>query len=154
MSDDVIIRPCTVAEIEQSASFPALIAAYAQESSIPELGEVSADMDTYRDFEARGAMYAIGAFAPELVGVATVLIYGLPHYAGRRIASMESLFVLPSARRNGTGMRLLQAAKDLARDFGAPGLLVSAPVGSRLDKVLQRTADCRETNHIFLMGLK
>ncbi len=151
---NITIRACSVEEIEQAGALEILLEAYAQESSIPELGEASADMDTYRDFEARGAMHTIGAFAPELVGVATVLIYGLPHYAGRRIASMESLFVLPSARRNGTGMRLLQAAKDLARDFGAPGLLVSAPVGSRLDKVLQRTADCRETNHIFLMGLK
>lgn len=151
---NITIRACSVEEIEQAGALPMLLEAYARESSIPELGEVSADMDTYRDFEARGAMHTIGAFAPELVGVATVLVYGLPHYAGRRIAAMESLFVLPEARRNGTGTRLLQAAKDLARELGAPALLVSAPVGGRLDKVLQRTASCRETNHIFLVDLK
>lgn len=154
MPNQIIIRPCTVDEIERSESLPELLDAYAQESRIPELGEVCPDMATYRDIEARGAMRAIGAFSPDLVGLATLLIYGLPHYGGRRIASMESLFVLPSARKNGTGLRLLAAAKKLAHDLGASALLVSAPVGGRLDKVLRNSAGCRETNHVFLMGLE
>ena len=149
----VVIRPCTVDEIERSESLPELLAAYAQESSIPELGEAFPDMTTYREIEARGMMMAIGAFSPDLVGLATILIYGLPHYGGRRIASMESLFVMPSARRNGTGMRLLEATEQLARDIGAAGLLVSAPVGGRLDRVLARKTRCRKTNHIFFVGL-
>lgn len=148
----IIIRPCTVAEIEQSATLTGLLAAYEHESRIPELGSVGANMAAYRDMEARGAMHAVGAFAPELVGLATLLVYGLPHYAGRMVAAMESFFVMPSARRGGTGIKLLRAAEQRATELGATALLVSAPVGSRLEKVLPRTG-FRETNRIFLRVL-
>lgn len=147
-----IIRACTVAEIEQSATLEDLLSAYEQESHIPELGSVGANMAAYRDMEARGAMHAVGAFSPELVGLATLLIYGLPHYAGRMVAAMESFFVMPSARRGGIGIKLLRAAEQRASELGATALLVSAPVGGRLEKVLPRTG-FRETNRIFLRVL-
>lgn len=130
-----------------------MLASYGKESQIPELGAVGANMDAYRDMEARGAMHAVGAFSPELVGLATLLIYGLPHYSGRMVAAMESFFVMPSARRGGTGIKLLRAAEQRAAELGATALLVSAPVGSRLEKVLPRTG-FRETNRIFLRVLK
>lgn len=148
----VVIRSCTVAEIEQSGALPELLAAYGEESSIPEFGEVSARMDIYHGMEASGALHVIGAFSPELVGVATLLIYGLPHYAGRRVAAMESFFVAPSARRSGSGIKLLRAAEQRARDLGATVFMVSAPVGGRLAKVLPRTG-YRETNRVFVRRL-
>lgn len=152
MGENIVIRPCTLEEIEQSATLPELLAEYGEESSIPEFGEISARMDIYRGMEASGALHAIGAFSPELVGVATLLIYGLPHYAGRPVAAMESFFVSPAARRFGTGIKLLRAAEQRAQDLGATVLMVSAPVGGRLAQVLPRTG-YRETNRVFVRGL-
>jgi GNAT superfamily N-acetyltransferase len=148
------IRACTLEEIEQSELLPELLAAYGQESSIPELGPSSPCMATYRAMAASGVLHVIGAFAPGLVGVVTVLIYGLPHYDGRRTATLESFYVLPSARHGGTGLRLLHAAEALAAEQGAQALMVSAPAGGRLASVMERTAGYRETNRVFTRGLE
>jgi GNAT superfamily N-acetyltransferase len=148
----VIIRPCTIAEVEQSGALAELLAAYGQESSVPELGEVNASFEQYRQMEASGALHIIGAFGPELVGVASLLVYGLPHYAGRRVCAMESFFVAPAARRGGAGLKLLRAAEAKARELGAAALMVSAPVGGRLASVLPRSG-YRPTSQVFVRGL-
>ena len=150
--ENIVIRPCTLEEIEQSATLPELLAEYGRESSIPELGKSSPCMTTYRQMAASGVLHVIGAFSPELVGIAAVLIFGIPHYAGRRIASMESIFVTSSARRGGTGLKLLHAAEQCAREQGAMALMVSAPVGGRLATVMSRSG-YRETNRVFTRGL-
>lgn len=152
MINKTVFRPCTVGEVEQAGALQELLAAYGDESSIAEFGTVSACFDTYRAMEAAGALHIIGAFAPDLVGLASLLVYGLPHYAGRRICTMESFFVAPAARRGGTGLKLLRAAEDRALELGATALMVSAPVGGRLARVLPRTG-YRETNRVFLRGL-
>lgn len=152
MSIETIIRACTIAEVEQAGALPELLAAYGDESRIPEFGEVSACFETYRVMEASGALHILGAFAPDLVGLASLLVYGLPHYAGRRVCAMESFFVAPTARRGGTGLNLLRAAEARARELGAAALMVSAPVDGRLASVLPRSG-YRETNRVFLKGL-
>lgn len=148
----VIIRPCTVAEVEQAGALQELLAAYGAESSVAEAGPVEANFDMYRQMEASGALHIVGAFGPELVGLASLLVYGLPHYAGRRVCAMESFFVAPGARRGGTGLKLLRAAEAQARELGAAALMVSAPVGGRLASVLPRTG-YRETSRVFVRGL-
>ncbi len=45
-------------------------------------------------------------------------------------------------------MKLLRAAEDLARRLGSPGLLVSAPYGGDLFKVLPRVGYV-ESNRVF-----
>lgn len=152
MGIEMIIRACTVAEVERAGALPELLAAYGDESRIPEFGEVDACFATYRTMEASGALHILGVFGPDLVGLASLLVYGLPHYAGRRICAMESFFVEPAARRHGTGIKLLRAAEARALELGASALMVSAPVGSRLAMVLPRSG-YRETNQVFLKGL-
>lgn len=148
----IIIRPCTLAEIEQSATLPELLAEYGRESAIPELGPSSPCLTTYRQLAASGVLHVIGAFSPDLVGIAAVLVFGLPHYAGRRVASLESIFVTPTYRNGGTGLKLLRAAEDCAREQGAMALMVSAPVGGRLETVISRS-NYRSTNRVFTRGL-
>lgn len=148
----ITIRPCTVAEVEASGALLELLESYGFESNIQELGSVDACFITYRQMEASGALHVLGVFAPHLVGLASLVVYGLPHYAGRRICAMESFFVAPHARRGGTGIKLLRAAEARALELGATALMVSAPVGGRLASVLPRTG-YRETNRVFLRAL-
>lgn len=148
----VIIRPCTIAEVEQSGALAELLEAYGVESRVAEFGEVVANFDQYRQMEAAGALHIVGAFGPELVGLASLLVYGLPHYGGRRVCAMESFFVAPSARRGGTGLKLLRAAEARARELGATALMVSAPVNGRLAQVLPRSG-YRPTSQVFVRGL-
>ena len=116
------------------------------------LGKVGASMEMYRQMEASGALQILGAFAPGLVGLASILVYGLPHYNGRRVCAMESLYVFPSARKGGAGIKLLRAAEDLAASLGASALMVSSPIGGRLGRVLP-LAGYRETSRVFIRGL-
>lgn len=149
---EITIRLCTVAELEQSSAFSALLEQYAAECCIPELGKPHARLDIYRAMEA-GGMQVIGAFSDgELIGVATVISYGLPHYDARRIAVTESLFVRPDARAGGTGTKLLHFCEDYAREIGAIAFMVSAPAGERLSWVLPKCG-YRETNQVFLKAL-
>ena len=134
-----IIRTCTVAEIEQSATLEDLLSAYEQRVAFRSSVLSVANMAAYRDMEARGAMHAVGAFSPELVGLATLLIYGLPHYAGRMVAAMESFSSCPPLAEAALASKLLRAAEQRASELGATALLVSAPVGGRLERCCLRT---------------
>ena len=148
----VVIRNCAVSEVAQAGALSELLAAYGEESSIPEFGQVDACFATYQAMEASGALHIVGAFDPELIGLASLLVYGLPHYAGRRMCAMESFFVAPHARKSGAGIKLLRAAEARAAELGASALMISAPLGGRLAEVLPRSG-YRETNRVFLRVL-
>lgn len=147
------IRDSTVSEVEHSATLPALLAAYGVESHLPELGDPEPCFATYRAMEAVGALHVIGAFAPDLIGVAIVLVYGLPHYAGRKLGTLESFFVLPEFRGFGTGKKLREAAESKATELGATGFIISAPLGGRLDAVMLHDPDYRPSNRAFVRRL-
>lgn len=149
----MVVRRCTVAEVEQAGAIHDLLAQYGLESRSPEFGEVEPNFELYRAMEANGALHIVGAFDPDLVGLAALIVYGLPHYGGRAVCAMESFFVSPDARSSGAGLKLLRAAEEQARILGASALMVSAPVGSRLEQVLPRTG-YRSMSHIFVRGLQ
>ena len=69
--------------------------------------------------------------------VGVVKIYD-PH-ANACFAYCDSIFCLPSYRRQGGGKMLIDEAKRLAKILDADGLIMSAPYGSRLAKVYERT---------------
>lgn len=148
----ITIRPCTVSDIEHAPNSAALLAEYGAESSIAGLGQQCAQFDTYYKLEAAGILHLVGAFrADQLVGFVIVMAAVLPHY-GKKVATTESFFVAKNARKGGAGLRLLRAAEQKARDLGAVGFLVSAPVGGQLEQVLPR-AGYENTNRVFFRGL-
>lgn len=150
---DTVIRLCTVADIEQSFEIADLLAAYARESAIPELGQGNAQFATYYALEKSGMLRVLGAYKGEkLVGFVAVLVSELPHY-GCLVATTESFFVSPTARKAGVGLALLQKAEALAASVGAKGMLVSAPTGGRLERVMSRSSAYRQTNSVFFRGL-
>jgi GNAT superfamily N-acetyltransferase len=152
MRSPVVIRPCTVSDLEASPCFEALLAEYGAESGIPEFGPPVAQMATYKHLEAAGVLQVIAAVQDgELVGFVTVLRSVLPHF-GRQVAITESLFVTSEARSTGAGLALLRAAEDLAREQGGEALLVSAPTGGRLERVLPGVG-YRETARMFFREL-
>lgn len=131
----VIIKKCTVAEIESASNFPALINEYA-EYAIKGMPHPSIKMEMYRVLEAAGMQHVYGAFWEEkLVGFVSVLLSVIPHY-GIVGAFSESLFVAQQYRKTGAGLKLIQMAESISREFESPGLLISAPTGGVLAKVL------------------
>lgn len=132
------IRRTTVAHVATLPEFWPLIQDYANESQNPVLGkQVTANVEHYSALEGLGVLHALGAWrAGKLVGVATVLTSRVPHH-DKTLCIMESLFVHPSCRAGGLGIRLIQAAEELAAELG-DALFVTAPPGGALMRVIRR----------------
>jgi GNAT superfamily N-acetyltransferase len=150
---EIRVRRCTVAELEAAPNLAELLAEYAAESSLPELGPACAQVETYRVMEASGFFHPIGAFDGErLVGFILPIVITLPHY-GVLAATVESFFVPKAERSKGVGLRLLKHAEDLATGLGAKALIVSAPAFGALSSMLARKKSYRLSNEAFVRAL-
>lgn len=150
----VIIKKCTIAELEAAANIQDILAEYADESSpsIKGLPRPLAKVDTYKHLETMDAIHTIGAFFDDLlVGYIIIVAPVMPHYSVR-IAVSESFFVLKEYRKTGAGLKLLHAAEDWAAQEGACGILVSSPTGGDLAEVLPKIGYA-ETNRVFFRSL-
>src|SRR5574343_114273 len=136
MTDAIIIRPCTVAEIERAPNIGALLEEYAGEVATEGLGKSVPQWWLYHRMESTGLLHVLGACSGDtLVGFITLIVMQRPHYEGL-VASYESFFVAAEFRRTGAGTRLLRTAEALAQSLGALGLFVNAGVCSRLERML------------------
>ena len=151
--ESLSIRPCTVEQFAAANNLEELFAEYANESAIAGMGQCNVQMDIYRQMEAAGMLHPIAAYqGDEMVGFIALLISPVPHY-GQLVGTTESFFVAKKARAGGTGIKLLRAAEDKARELGAAGVFVSAPVGSRLAAVMPHVG-YRQTNEVFFRGFE
>lgn len=150
----VEVRSCTTAELEAAPNLAELVAEYAHESSIAELGPCSPQIATYRALEAAGFLHPIGAFVDgALQGFILPVVIVLPHY-GALAGTVESFFVTHAARKKGLGDRLRKGAQRLASALGAKALLMSAPVGGALDRALDANKLYRHSNNVYVMALQ
>lgn len=146
------IRPCKFSEVAESENFADLCDEYALESSINGLPAPIPHCDTYRMLEHSGCMHIFSAHDDDaLIGFIALLVSFNPHYSAH-IGVVESFFVAGDQRKSGAGLALLRAAELCAIENGAAGMLVSAPVGGRLEYVLSRQP-YRQTNSVFFRGL-
>lgn len=128
----VEIRPCTVDEILNT---PELVAEYST-YAMPGMPAPNVQWDQYRMMEKAGVIHVIGAFVGgQMVGFVSVLSHVSLHY-GHKIALTESLFVASAHRKGGAGIKLIRAVVEYAATLRAVGLLVVAPFGGELSKVL------------------
>jgi GNAT superfamily N-acetyltransferase len=136
MSTRTLIRRVSHSEILCAANAQELIDEYAAECSIPQIGKIDQQGETYAQLEAAGLMSCFGVFDGErLVGFASVLMSVLPHY-GRKVATVESVFLAASHRAGGTGRALMDAIEEEAKQAECVAILYSAPAYSRFNYVL------------------
>ena len=135
------IMDTTFDTVSGQPTFDALLSEYADECRLKDLQEPACQRDVYRAMEKAGIMCTMAAFNDKaLIGFSTILISVLPHY-GVLMATTES-----------AGLQLIHRAENLAIDRGAAGLLVTAPVGGTLSKVLPRLG-YTDTNTVFFRRL-
>ena len=151
------IRRCTVAQIEAAPNLGQLLAQYADECAMPELGPAVPQFESYRAMEAAGFMHPIAAFdGDNIVGLVLPVVVRLPHY-GVIAATVESIYATPEARSSGVGKWLRHLARDLAHELGAKSVLWTAPVGSEFADVLVAEAKrgrTRMSNFTFVEALQ
>lgn len=149
----VEVQKCSWLEFSAHREFPALLDEYASESATEGLPTPKADENLYLTLERSGAMHVLIAKVEDaLVGFLVLLVSRNPHYS-TKLAIAESFFVAADRRKTGAGRALIAAAKRLGRDLGAAGFFVSAPLGGKLAKVLERDRSCRESNRVFFWSL-
>lgn len=125
-------RRTTWTEAFARPEFKQLVEDYSAESGSPFM-HGAPNPDEYIAAEKAGAMVPVGAFDGELlVGGVNIMIHRIPHYA-EVLASVESIFLAKDYRRGTTGLRLLRAAEEVAREAGASVLMIGTRCGSRFE---------------------
>lgn len=146
----VEVNECSWLMISAYSELPALLDEYAQESSIAGLPKAKPDELGYLRMERSGIASIVAATVDgALVGFITVLVAPNPHYGGAKIGVSESFFVGQAHRKSGAGLLLRKKAEEIAKRKGALGLILSAPVGGKLARVLEADRNYRETNRAF-----
>jgi GNAT superfamily N-acetyltransferase len=144
---DYLVTPCTFDSLEADPAFSRLVEGYTHECAIPEFTPGEVQGDAYRAMEAAGVLHCFEVRAEgALVGFLTILLHVLPHF-GVRTAIVESVYVDPDHR--GAGLSVVREAKAFATQHNTRGLLMSAPAGGALARLLPRLG-FRHTNETFL----
>jgi len=143
-----VVVKCTAAEIFDHPDGPGLIAEYAEECGNALVGTPAPQRDRYENLEACGMGQCFAAIkgGKDLVGFAFVLVTVVPHY-DVKLAAVESVFVTKAAH---CGAVLMTKLNDYAASMGCATIFYTAPVGSRLAKLLFLCADeYTHTSHVF-----
>lgn len=149
---DIEIRPCTVIDVVGASTYEALIHAYAAESALDDMPTPEPDVAMYHALEANGSLKVVGAFSQgQLVGFMACNMNYAPQYAAIVGLTMV-FFVAHSHRTYGTGARMVEAMKALAKAQGAVGLMIGAPAESRLAKAAP-ILGFKETNRLYFKAI-
>lgn len=144
----VTIKAVKVIQMRHSAAFDALSVQYGAESALRGLPKPTPQFDLYQKYEDAGIFTCLTAWhGKTLIGFMTVVYAPLAHY-GIQMAISESFYVLKAHRKGGAGVYLRQRAEQVARELGSPGLLITAPFGSILAKVLPRAGYGKDPSHL------
>jgi GNAT superfamily N-acetyltransferase len=145
------IHETGVAEILDRPDARCLIAAYADECSIP---DAVPQREMYLAMEKAGMLTCFGAYAgSELVGFVSVIVSVMPHN-GNLVATVESLYAAPERRHTGAGNALMAEAERHARAAGCVCLTYTARVGSRLETILALRSGCERTHEMYTKWLR
>lgn len=149
----VIVRKCTVSEVENSPNYDELLTEYATEMVVEGAPPFKAKIEMYRQLESLGSLHTFGAYVEDkLVGLITVLISIFPHVSVV-MGFSESFFVFKEYRKTGAGTLLRRTAEKHAKSGGAYGLFIAAPVGGPLEDVLEKIDEYTATSKIFFRNL-
>tara|TARA_R110000803_G_scaffold209742_1_gene279947 strand:+ start:57 stop:515 length:459 start_codon:yes stop_codon:yes gene_type:complete len=139
-----MISNYTIKELFSECNFMPLVNEYADECAadgVPVARDVKYFVDTYLQLESAGILHALAAKSDDglLMGFVMVLVTTLPKHT-HTTGTCESFFVGKEFRNTGAGLRLLSGAESVAKEHGAVGMLVNAPVDGKLAHVLEHTS--------------
>lgn len=130
---------------------PEILAEYAAECALTELGPINPQWDIYAKLEDAGMLQGLGVYVDgQFAGFASVLISILPHF-GVKAATVESLFVGRAYRSKGAGTQLIAGVETCASVNGCKAILYSAPANGTLEAILGKRY--AHTSTVFCKGL-
>jgi GNAT superfamily N-acetyltransferase len=146
----ITILPVPVATVFDAPNSEALLQAYAEDCLVPDAKPQRA---MYEAMERVGALQCFAAYSGRLlVGIVSVVSAVVPHL-GKRIATIESVFVDPAYRSTGAGDSLLEAAEHYATGVKCLAITGSPRIDSAFEKVLSRRPGYQRTHSMFTRWL-
>ena len=132
------VKDVPASAIWTSQEFEQIVRDYCEESGNPEIGEADPSIEYYQRMEKYGVLRCAAAYEGErIVGIVVVVTTLYPHF-GKRVASVESLWLDRKHRAGGAGLKLIRKAQAMAREMGAVGIHYGARSGSRLAQLYGR----------------
>lgn len=145
-----MIKPIRYTEILDAKNSPEILREYAEECVVP---DYKPQRWMYKNMNDAGILNCIGAFDGEvLIGFVVVISAVMPHN-GKKIATIESIFVMSEHRSSGAGLELIEATESLARELDCTAILASPRIASRMEKVLSRLPKWDATHTAFTKWL-
>lgn len=136
MSSDLKPEVCSFEKIR--THWHDLQVEYIEDTANPVIGKAEAQTERYIETDKAGQLKCIGLFdGEELAGLCLMLVAPSNHYPFP-IVSVEGLYLRRRWRKGANGLRMLNLAKRVARELGAPGLVFMAPPGSTLETICER----------------
>lgn len=127
--------------------FDRLCRQYTEESGVKLWGGSKVCIEDYRDTKM------LAVFNGEaMVGFACLRLTKHPHYVDKIISSLDAVYIEPSARKGRAGVQLINEVKALAASLGADTMLMSAPYGSRLSRLLRFILKGDPVSEVFCVG--
>ena len=127
-------------KILENPNFVELVEEYEDEAiKFPEFPKANPDKHKYYSLESAGLMKFVAVYVSnQLVGFATILRNTIPHYAGTFFCIVESIFLAKKYRNTGLGLELLRTVELIYNESGAECLMVTAPLDSKLESLLDK----------------
>ena len=134
----IAIELCPLSRLTQHPEFQAWVNEYIEECKNDNVAMPGFFEEKYRAAEEAGTLRTLIVLDGErLAGAAWLQVTKAAHYAFPLVA-IDGFYLRKAWRKGRTGLDFLKAAKGVARDEGAPGLVFMAPPGSTLDKLCAR----------------
>ncbi len=148
----VTIARCSIDTLWSDTRFACVVSAYAAEGAYAGMPPPQPSREAYNSMEQRGVLAVMRADRDgALVGFAKLVLTVSPHY-GVPIAVIESVFVMRE-HRSAAGAPLVRAIIKTARTSGAQTILATAPIGSRLGRMLPKIG-FSPTSTTYMRGLQ
>jgi predicted acetyltransferase len=106
----------------------------------------------YMQLEDLGVLDIYGGFEDDnLAGFLITVTSEMQHYS-KQFTTVESLFVAKKHRNSHLGVSLIKNIQKIAEERHSAGILLSAPLSSNLEKIIERIGYIR-THSIFTKSL-
>ncbi len=142
------VRKLTFSEIIQFKNLGTLIKEYATENITGKIYGSKINTKIYTQLEDLGVLDIYGGFENGVfAGFLITVTSEMQHYS-KQFTTVESLFVAKKYRNSHLGISLIKNIQKIAEERHSAGILLSAPLSSNLEKIIERMGYMR-TYSIF-----
>jgi hypothetical protein len=149
----MIIKDIHPNDLFDNINYMHVIDGYINESRINSIETTEPSKEHYYALVNSGSFNMVGVFdGDNIVGFGTLVTSIIPKH-GILASTVDSIFLLDEYRDTGYGIKILDRLKDISNDRGSVVMLISSPVGSKLDKLLSLKKNTELVSNVYACKL-